>query len=56
MHQLIHGDPNYTNALYLRPYDVSAFDSQGNAILLVSNQTILDNSLIEVSILYSKLE
>ncbi|MEE2931318.1 MAG: DUF4270 family protein [Bacteroidota bacterium] len=56
MHQLIHDNPNYTNTLYLRPYDVSAFDSQGNAVFLVANQTILDNSLIEVSIIYSKLE
>ena len=35
MHQLIHGNPNYTNALYLRPYDVSAFDSQGTQYFLL---------------------
>lgn len=45
LHQLLDENPSYTNILYLRP--------SGEAIN--ANQTILDNSQIQINITYSKL-
>ncbi|MEE2954079.1 MAG: DUF4270 family protein [Bacteroidota bacterium] len=56
IHELIQENPDYTNILYLRPKDVATFDYQLNPISLVANQTILENNLVEISIIYSKLK